>query len=145
MTEIKRIHHIAILVEEIDVSLRFWHDILGIEPSQVIDVPQEAAQVAFLPVGESEIELVQPATADSSLRRYLGKHGPGMHHLCLEVDDIRGLIEKLKTRGVILINDQPRQGEDGRLYAFVHPKSANGVLLELYQLPKYKRADPPPQ
>jgi methylmalonyl-CoA/ethylmalonyl-CoA epimerase len=136
MPEVKRIHHIAVLVEDIDASLQFWQDILGIEPSQVTDIPQEAAQVAFLPLGESEIELVQPTATDSGLSRFLEKHGPGMHHLCLEVDDIRGLIEVLKTKGVAFINEQPKVGEDGRLYAFVHPKSANGVLLELYQLPE---------
>lgn len=136
MPEIKRIHHIAVVVEDIEVSLRFWYEILGIEPAQIIDFPQEAAQVAFLPLGESEIELVQPSTSDSGLSRFLEKHGPGMHHMCLEVDDLRGLLGRLKTKGVVLINEQPEVGEDGRLYAFIHPKSTYGVLLELYQLPK---------
>ena len=136
MPEIKRIHHIAVVVEDIEASLRFWHDILGIEPTQVTDVPQEAAQVAFLPLGESEIELVQPTTTDSGLGRFLEKHGPGMHHMCLEVDDLPGLLVRLKTKGVVLINEQPKVGENGRLYAFIHPKSTYGVLLELYQLQK---------
>jgi methylmalonyl-CoA/ethylmalonyl-CoA epimerase len=136
MPEIKRIHHIAVLVEDIEASLRFWHDILGIEPSHITEVPQESAQVVFLPVGGSEIELVQPTMPDSGLSRYLEKHGPGMHHLCLEVDDLQSFLMRLKTKGVMLINEQPKVGEDGRLYAFIHPKSTNGVLLELYQLPK---------
>src|SRR4030043_1356030 len=136
MPEIKRIHHIAVLVEDIDTSLKFWHEILGLETTQVADIPQESARVAFLPVGGTEIELVQPGNPDSGLSRFLQKHGPGMHHLCLEVDDLEGLLGRLKTRGVLLINDQPKVGDDGRYYAFVHPKSTNGVLLELYQLPK---------
>jgi methylmalonyl-CoA/ethylmalonyl-CoA epimerase len=136
MPEIKRIHHIAVLVEDIDTSLKFWRDILGIVPTQVTTNPQEAAQVAFLPLGETEIELVQPTTPDTGLSRFLEKHGPGMHHLCLEVDDLMGILLQLKANGVVLINDQPKEGTDGRLYAFIHPKSTHGVLLELYQLPK---------
>jgi len=135
MPEIKRIHHIAVLVEDIDTSLKFWHDILGIEPSHISNMPNEAARIAFLPVGESEIELVQPVTSDSGLSRFLEKHGPGMHHLCLEVDNLQGFLRQLKTKGVQLINEEPKVGEDGRLYAFIHPKSTNGVLVELYQLP----------
>ena len=134
MPEIKRINHIAILVEDMDTSLKFWHDILGIEPTQVSDIPKESARIAFLPIGESEIELVQPTTTDSGLSRFLEKRGPGMHHLCLEVTDLHGLLEQLKAAGVQLINDKPKVSEDGRLYAFIHPKSANGVLVELYQV-----------
>ena len=135
MPEIKRIHHIAVLVEDIDTSLKFWHDILGIEPSHISNMPNEAARIAYLPVGESEIELVQPVTSDSGLSRFLEKHGPGMHHLCLEVVNLQGFLRQLKTKGVQLINEEPKVGEDGRLYAFIHPKSTNGVLVELYQLP----------
>lgn len=136
MPEIKKINHIALLVEDIDTSLKFWHDILGIEPSHIFDMPKEAARIAFLPLGESEIELIQPITNDSGLNRFLEKHGPGMHHLCLEVDDLQGLLIQLKIKGVKLINEEPKVGEDGRRYAFIHPKSTNGVLVELYQLPK---------
>ncbi len=135
MTEIKRIHHIAILVEDIDKALVFWHDQLGIEPASVAEVPQENARVAFLPLAGSEIELLQPITLDSGLSRFLQKHGPGLHHLCLEVNDLKGTIAQLRAMGVQLINDQPRLGENGKLYAFIHPKSTQGVLVELYQLP----------
>ncbi len=136
MPEIKRIHHIAVLVENIEASLNFWHTILGIEPARISDYPQEDARIAFLPLGESEIELVQPTKPDSGLSRFLEKRGPGMHHLCLEVDDILELLQGLKSSGVQVINEEPRVGEDGRLYAFIHPKSTSGVLVELYQLPK---------
>ena len=136
MSEIKSIHHIAILVEDIDTSLGFWRDILGIQPSRISDVPKEASRVAFLPLGESELELVQPTTSGSGLSRFFEKRGPGMHHLCLEVTDLHGLLARLKAGGVQLINDEPQVTQDGRMYAFIHPKSANGVLVELYQLPE---------
>ncbi len=136
MPEIKRIHHIAVLVKNIDASLEFWQTMLGIEPSHISDYPQEDARIAFLPLGESEIELVQPTKPDSGLSRFLEKRGPGLHHLCLEVDDLQRLMLELTAKNVQLINDQPRVGEDGRLYAFIHPKSTSGVLVELYQLPK---------
>ncbi len=135
MPEIERIHHLAVLVEDIDVSLKFWRDILGIKPSRVSDMPAEAARIAFLPLGESEIELVQPAGQESGLSRYLEKRGPGLHHVCLQVDDLAALLGELKAQGVQLINDQPKRADDGRLYAFIHPKSTYGVLVELYQLP----------
>lgn len=134
MPEVKRIHHIAVLVDDIEHSLHFWRDTLGIEPSRIAEVPQEAARIAFLPIGESEVELVQPTTTDSGLSRYLAKHGPGMHHLCLQVEDLTTLVGQLTSKGVQLINDQPKVGDDGRLYIFIHPKSTNGVLVELYQL-----------
>jgi methylmalonyl-CoA/ethylmalonyl-CoA epimerase len=133
MPKITRINHIALLVENIDSSLGFWQEILGLEPSRVADVPNEAARIAFLPVGGSEIELVQPTTADSGLRRFLDKHGPGMHHLCLEVADLTGLLLQLKAKGIEVINSEPKIGDNGRIYAFIHPKSTGGVLVELYQ------------
>jgi methylmalonyl-CoA/ethylmalonyl-CoA epimerase len=136
MPKITRIHHIAVLVEDIDASLEFWRETLGLEPSTIKDMPGEAARIAFFPLGESEIELVQPTTTDSGLSRYLEKRGPGMHHLCLEVGDLEAMLEKLKAGGIQLINDEPKVGEGGRLYAFVHPKSTGGVLVELYQTEK---------
>jgi methylmalonyl-CoA/ethylmalonyl-CoA epimerase len=138
MQQIKRIHHIALLVEDIDSSLGFWRGLLGIQPSHVSDFPQEAARIAFLSLGECEVELVQPTSSDSGLSRFLASHGPGMHHLCLEVSDLERLLVQLKENHVQLINDQPKLGDDGRFYAFIHPKSTNGVLLELYQLPSLK-------
>jgi methylmalonyl-CoA/ethylmalonyl-CoA epimerase len=136
MPGIKRIHHIAVLVDDIDDSLRFWKDTLGIEPSEITDVPAEAARIAFLPVGETEVELVQPSGQESGLGRFLAKHGPGLHHLCLQVDNLDEMLEQLKSKGIQLVDEQPRVSEDGRLYAFIHPRSAKGVLVELYQLPE---------
>ncbi len=134
MPKIKQINHVAIVVEDIETSLSFWRDALGMELSEVRDVPVEKSKVAFLPLPGGEIELVQPTTNDSGISKYLDKRGQGLHHICLEVDDIDGMLAQIKARGVRLINEQPRTGPDGRRYAFVHPESASGVLIELYQL-----------
>jgi methylmalonyl-CoA/ethylmalonyl-CoA epimerase len=136
MAKVTRINHIAILVDDLDSPLNFWRDALGLDLTHVEDVPAEQAQIAFLPTGESEIELVRPTTGDSGLARYLEKRGPGMHHICLEVDDIHGMLAQLKEKGIQLINEEPKTGSGGRKYAFVHPKSANGVMVQLYELPK---------
>ncbi|MCX6080943.1 MAG: methylmalonyl-CoA epimerase [Chloroflexi bacterium] len=134
MPKIKRINHVAIVVEDIDDALNFWRDALGIELQELRDVPVEKSKVAFLPLLGGEIELVQPTTLDSGIAKYLDKRGQGMHHICLEVDDIDAMLVQLKSRGVRLINEQPRTASDGKRYAFVHPESASGVLVELYQL-----------
>jgi methylmalonyl-CoA/ethylmalonyl-CoA epimerase len=134
MAKIKRIDHVAIVIDDMDKSLEFWRDALGLELHHVQDIPAEMAQIAFLPTGGSEVELVRPTTGDSGLAKYLEKRGPGMHHVCLEVDDIHAMLAQLKAKGIQLINEEPRTGADGKKYAFIHPKSANGVLVELYEL-----------
>jgi methylmalonyl-CoA/ethylmalonyl-CoA epimerase len=134
MAKVKRIDHVAILVDDLEKTLAFWRDGLGMELAHVEDVPAEKSMVAFLPVGGSEVELVKPTTDDSGLARYLEKRGPGMHHVCLEVDDIEGMLKRLKEQGVQLINETPVTGSGGKKYAFIHPKSANGVMVELYEL-----------
>ena len=135
MAKITRIDHVAILVDDLEKTLSFWRDGLGLELAHVEDVPAEKSMVAFLPVGGSEVELVKPTTDDSGLARYLEKRGPGMHHLCLEVDNIEEMLRRLKEKGIQLINETPMTGSGGRRYAFIHPKSANGVMVELYELP----------
>jgi methylmalonyl-CoA/ethylmalonyl-CoA epimerase len=134
MPKIKAINHIAVVVDDMEKSLQFWRDALGLEVSGLRDVPAEASQVAFLPTGGSEVELVKPTTADSGIAKYLAKRGPGMHHICLEVDDIEGMLSQLKARGIHLINEEARSLPGGRKYAFVHPDATGGVLVELYQL-----------
>jgi methylmalonyl-CoA/ethylmalonyl-CoA epimerase len=136
MSKVLRIDHVAIVVEDLEATMAFWRDGLGLELSHIEDVPAEKSQVAFLPVGASQVELVNPTSEDSGLKRYLEKRGPGMHHLCLEVDDIDGMLKRLKDRGIQLINETPMDGLGGKRYAFIHPKSANGVMVELYQLPE---------
>ena len=133
MPSVKSIHHVAVVVSDIEAALRFWRDALGMELRALRDVPAEKSQVAFLPTTGSEIELVLPTTTDSGIAKYLAKRGPGMHHVCLEVDDIASMLVQLKAGGIRLINDEPRLAGDGRKYAFVHPEATGGVLVELYQ------------
>jgi len=133
MPKVKRIHHVAVVVDDMEKSLSFWRDALGLNPSEVRDVPEQKSQVAFLPAGESEVELVKPTTDDSGIARYLTKRGPGLHHICVVVDDIQAMLVQLKAGGARLINETPVTAADGRQYAFVHPESTSGVLVELYQ------------
>jgi methylmalonyl-CoA/ethylmalonyl-CoA epimerase len=131
---IKRIDHIAIVVDDIDLALGFWRDALGLDLTHVEDVPDQEAAVAFLPTGASEVELVKPTSTTSGVARYLAKRGPGIHHICFEVDDIARTLETLKARGVRLIDETPKIGTGGKQIAFIHPESTHGVLVELYQL-----------
>lgn len=134
MPKIKKIDHVAVVVDNMDGSLTFWRDALGLQMTELRDVPAEKSRIAFLPAGEAEVELVQPTSDDSGIAKYLAKRGPGMHHICLEVDDIEGMLVRLKTSGIHLINEEPRLSADGKRYAFVHPDSTGGVLVELYQI-----------
>jgi methylmalonyl-CoA/ethylmalonyl-CoA epimerase len=134
MPTVKQINHIAVVVQDMDKALSFWRDALGMELHGLRDVPAEKSQVAFLPLPGSEVELVMPTTEDSGIAKYLAKRGPGMHHVCLEVDDIEAMMAQLKAKGVRLINEEPRTAADGKKYAFVHPESTSGVLVELYQI-----------
>jgi methylmalonyl-CoA/ethylmalonyl-CoA epimerase len=131
---IKRIDHIAIVVDDIDAALGFWRDALGLELTHVEDVPDQQSVVAFLPTGASEVELVKPTSATSGVARYLAKRGPGIHHICFEVDNIAATLAALKAGGVRLINETPTIGTGGKQVAFIHPDSTHGVLVELYEL-----------
>ncbi|HCU57330.1 MAG TPA: methylmalonyl-CoA epimerase [Anaerolineaceae bacterium] len=133
MPEIKKINHVAIVVQDIDEALGFWRDQLGLELDHIEEVPSQASKVAFMPVGGSEVELVQPTDPQSGLGKYLEKRGEGLHHLCIEVDDIDAMLDLLKEKGVRLINETPLD-LPGRRMAFIHPKAGNGVLIELYQI-----------
>jgi methylmalonyl-CoA/ethylmalonyl-CoA epimerase len=131
-----KINHIAVVVADVQQALGFWRDALGLPLERVEHNPHEQVDIAFLPVGAvGEIELIAPTTQDSGVARYLAKTGGGLHHLCLEVDDIRAALSSLAVRGIELITPEPRQREDGIWYGFVHPRATGGVLLELYQLP----------
>lgn len=135
MPGIKRIDHIAIVVDDIQNALEFWQGALGLRLEQVEDVPEQKAVVAFLPTGESEVELVKPTTDDSGVARFLLKRGPGMHHICFEVVGIQAILDDLKSKGVRLINETPTIGAGGNRIAFIHPESTQGVLVELYERP----------
>lgn len=134
MPKVKQINHVAVVVQDMEKALLFWRDALGMEMHELREVPAEKSQVAFLPLSSSEVELVLPTTEDSGIAKYLAKRGPGIHHICLEVDDIEGMLSQLKSKGVRLINEEPRTASDGKKYVFIHPESTSGVLVELYQI-----------
>jgi methylmalonyl-CoA/ethylmalonyl-CoA epimerase len=131
---IKNINHIAIIVPALESALDFWEGALGLKLERTESVPSEGVDVAFLPVGPSNVELMKPTVADSGVARFLEKRGPGIHHMCFEVDDIDATMARLREHNIQLINPEPVAGHGGRKYAFVHPKSTGGVLVELYQL-----------
>lgn len=131
MPDIRRIGHVAVVVDDIEAALGFWRDALGLKVAGVQEVPDQQAVVAFLPTGESDIELVRPTDAESGAARFLRRRGPGMHHICLEVEDLDGILRRLVERGVRLINPEPVVGAEGTRVAFIHPESAFGVLVEL--------------
>jgi methylmalonyl-CoA/ethylmalonyl-CoA epimerase len=133
MTPIK-VNHIAVVVPDVEQALKFWQDGLGLSLERTERNDHEAVNIAFLPVGDSEIELIAPTSEDSGVAKYLTKTGGGLHHICVEVHDIEASLAHLKAGGFELINETPRTRDDGIRYAFIHPKSAGGVLVELYEV-----------
>ena len=133
MTRIKKINHVAIAVGNVDEALVFWRDALGLKVDHIEDVPSQKSKVVFMPIGDSEVELVFPTTTDSGVAKFIQERGGGIHHLCFEVDDIESMLSDLKSKGIRLINEIALE-LPGRKMAFIHPKSTNGVLIELYQI-----------
>lgn len=129
---IKKIDHIAIVVENLEQALGVYRDALGLTVTAVREMPEQDVKMAFLPSGDSEIELLEPLHADSGIGKYLAKRGEGLHHICLEVDDIEATLVDLRAKGSQLIDETPKQGAYGKI-AFIHPKGAHGVLVELVQ------------
>lgn len=130
---ITRIDHIGIAVASIKEALTFFEDALGIKLDRVEQEEGGRTEVAFLPVGKSDVELVEPHDPASGLAKFLAKRGEGIHHICFEVEDIEGALARLKEHGAELIDETPRKNAQGWRYAFIHPKSAHGVLIELYE------------
>ena len=131
---INKISHIAIVVPNLEKAMEFWVDTLGLPLAHVEHVPDQDVDVAFLPSGVSEIELLEPVSPNSGVARYMQKRGPGIHHICFEVDDIDAMLARMKEAKVPLINEEPTIGTGGKKIAFVHPKGTDGVLVELYEL-----------
>lgn len=127
------IQHLGVAVASIDDALAFWRDGLGLELKEIEVVEDQGVRVAMLPIGESRIELLEATGAETPVGKFIAKRGAGIHHLCVEVDDISAKLADLKARGVRLIDEQPRTGAGGALVAFVHPSSTGGVLIELTQ------------
>jgi methylmalonyl-CoA/ethylmalonyl-CoA epimerase len=127
-----KIDHIGIVVRDIQQALAVYQEALGLPLREIVEVPDQKVEVAFLPIGESNIELVQPLTDDTGIAKYLAKRGEGIHHICVRVPDIETALAQLKEHEVQLIDDVPREGAHGRV-AFVHPKAMHGVLVELVE------------
>jgi methylmalonyl-CoA/ethylmalonyl-CoA epimerase len=130
-----RLDHVGIAVANLAEALAFYRDALGLEIDPAEEVGSQRVRAHFIPLGESALELLEATAADSPIAAYLAKRGPGLHHITLEVDDVAAALGELKTRGVRLIDQQPRPGAHGSLVAFIHPASAHGVLVELKQVP----------
>jgi methylmalonyl-CoA/ethylmalonyl-CoA epimerase len=132
-----RVDHVSIAVPRIDEALAFFQRHFPVQMG-VPPIPGYTPDFTWCDfyLGRFKIELIEPVGEDGFVTRFLQKRGPGMHHICLEVDDIDGMLAQLKEKGVQLINEEPKVNADGRKYAFIHPRSANGVMVELYELPK---------
>lgn len=128
---IKKISHIAIAVKSIKEVRSFYEEILGLRIQKIEEIPERKVRVAFLPVGETKIELVEPISEDSPIKKFLEEKGSGIHHICFEVKEIEKEMARLKEKGIRLTTDRPEKGAEGNLVCFIHPKSTYGVLIEL--------------
>ena len=131
---IGKVHHVALIVASIDDALGFWRDTLGLELETVMDIPTDRVRIAFLGVGESRIELVEPTDDTTGVARFLASKGEGFHHVCFEVPDLAETLRGLAADGIELIDTAPRRGAEGPV-AFLHPRSGHGVLVELIEAP----------
>jgi methylmalonyl-CoA/ethylmalonyl-CoA epimerase len=129
---VTRVDHIAIVVQNLDEALDVYRDRLGMEVAHTETIAGQDVKIGFLPVGDSALELLEPINEESGIGRYLARRGEGLHHICLEVENIEETMAEFKAAGLQLIDERPRQGANGKI-AFIHPKSAHGVLIELLQ------------
>ena len=131
---IGRVHHVALIVRSIEESLGLWRDALSLELETVMDIPSDHVRIAFLGVGESKIELVEPTDDTTGVARFLESKGEGFHHVCFEVPNLAETLLRLEIDGIELIDSAPRKGAEGPV-AFLHPRSCHGVLVELIEAP----------
>jgi len=131
---LKRINHIALIVPELESAKRFWVDVMGVPLDHEDHVAEQKVDVAFMSLEGTNIELLKPTDHESGVAKFLDKRGPGMHHICFEVDDIETALDELRRADVPLIDKIPRTGHGGKKYVFIHPKGTGGVLVELYQI-----------
>jgi methylmalonyl-CoA/ethylmalonyl-CoA epimerase len=125
------IDHIGVAVKSIEEALNFWEAVLGIKCTGVEEVTEQKVKTAFLPVKDTEIELLEPTADDSPVAKFIEKKGEGIHHLAIRVPDLQGALSELKEQGVRLIDEKPRRGAGGAMIAFLHPSATGGILLEL--------------
>ncbi len=131
---IGKVHHVALIVASIDEALTLWRDTLGLELETVMDIPTDRVRIAFLGVGESKIELVEPTDDTTGVARFLASKGEGFHHVCFEVPNLAETLLNLEIGGLELIDAAPRRGAEGPV-AFIHPRACHGVLVELIEAP----------
>lgn len=131
---LKRVHHMALVVRRMDDALLLWRDLLGLPVELILPVESDGVRIAFLPVGDSKVELVEPLDPDTGVARFLRTRGAGFHHVCFEVPDLAQALEDLAERGVELLDRAPRRGAEGPV-AFLHPSSMGGILVELIEAP----------
>ena len=129
----KNLEHIGIAVKDFAAANALFTKLLNAEPYKTEEVASEGVNTAFFKMGEAKIELLEGLTPDSAITKFLEKKGEGIHHLAFEVEDIYAEMERLRAEGFTLLNEQPKRGADNKLVCFVHPKTANGVLIELCQ------------
>ena len=134
LRRIGRVHHVALIVRSIDDSLGLWRDALSLELETIMDIPSDHVRIAFLGVGESKIELVEPTDDTTGVARFLESKGEGFHHVCFEVPNLAEALMRLEIDGIELIDSAPRKGAEGPV-AFLHPRSCHGVLVELIEAP----------
>jgi methylmalonyl-CoA/ethylmalonyl-CoA epimerase len=136
-----KIDHFGIAVRSLDESLPFYRNVLGLELAGRHAVEDQGVTVALLPVGDSRVELLEPASADSPVGRFIGKRGEGLHHICYQVENLETALAQMKTAGIRLLDGYPRLGAEGKPVAFLHPASANGVLVELIEKPRTREGE----
>ncbi len=132
--KLKRINHIALVVPQLETAKRFWGDVMGLPLDHEAHIAKQHVDVAFMPIENSSIELLQPTEPTSGVAKFLNNRGAGMHHICFEVDDIDAAIVELQAAGIPLIDEKPRIDAHGKKLIFIHPKGTGGVLVELYEL-----------
>ena len=132
--QVGRIHHVAVVVADLELALGLWRDMLGLPVELVQEIESDRVTIAFLTVGESKVELVMPTDDSTGVARFLESKGEGFHHVCLEVANLSEALMRLEMDGIELIDSAPRKGAEGPV-AFLHPRSCHGVLVELIEAP----------
>jgi methylmalonyl-CoA/ethylmalonyl-CoA epimerase len=129
---IKKVHHVGVVVRDMEQAMRFWRDTLGLHVHKTQTITDQGVKAALLTLGDSEIELLEPIVTDNGIAKYLQSRGEGLHHVCFQVDEVWVSLADLKSKGVEMIDQEPRIGIAGRI-CFLHPRAMQGTLVELCQ------------
>jgi methylmalonyl-CoA/ethylmalonyl-CoA epimerase len=132
VVKLTRVNHIGVIVDDLDRTVAAFRDLLGLALTKTENF-EGALEIGFLPCGDTQIELLEPTDEDGPAARYLREHGPGIQHIAFEVDDVEGALAEVRARGAEVLDETPRPGADGTMIAFLHPRSFNGILVELCQ------------